>query len=34
MSGSTVFGYRGQDYALRSIGLPSSDTLVGMETGI
>jgi hypothetical protein len=34
MSGSSVFGYRGQDYALRSIGLPSSDTLVGMETGI
>jgi murein DD-endopeptidase MepM/ murein hydrolase activator NlpD len=29
--GSVVFGYRGQDYVLRSLAPPSSDRLVGME---
>jgi hypothetical protein len=29
--GSVAFGYRGQDYVLRSLAPPSSDRLVGME---
>jgi hypothetical protein len=29
--GSVVFGYRGQDYVLRSLAPPSSDRIVGME---
>lgn len=32
--GSTVFGYRGQDYGLRSLSAPSSDRLVGAEVGL
>lgn len=32
--GSTVFAYRGQDFALRSLVAPSSDRLVGAETGL